>query len=88
MGSDRSGQPPENTYTIVPASTLQHRDRGRGSIQQQAIQQQHLLRMSRDGYQLPVETTRNLAYMIMLQRASGFQILTPDHKDLHPSEKS
>jgi hypothetical protein len=70
----------------VPASTLWHRDHGRLSIQQRAAKQQYLspqeekalvsylLRMSRNGCPLPVKFARNLAYVIMLQHASIFQI--------------
>src|SRR4030081_1543872 len=70
----------------VPESTLWHRDHGRDSIQQRAAKQQrlspqeekalvsYLLRMSANGYPLPVKFARNLAHVIMLQRSSIFQI--------------
>jgi hypothetical protein len=60
----------------VPESTLWHRDHGRDSIQQRAAKQQYLspqeekalvsylLRMSANGYPLPVEFARNLACLI------------------------
>jgi len=59
----------------VPASTLRHRDHGRLSIRQRAAKRQYLspkeekalgsylLRMSRNGYPLPVKFARNLAYV-------------------------
>jgi hypothetical protein len=62
----------------VPASTLGHRKRGRKSIQQRAADQQYLtlqeekalvsyfLKMSRNGYPLPVKFAGNLAYVIKL----------------------
>lgn len=84
----------------VPASTLWHPDHGRLSIQQRAAKQQYLspqeekafmsylLRMSRNGYPLPVKFARNLAYFIMLQHASIFQIPATDRSDVHPPGKN
>ena len=77
-----------------------HRDHGRVSIQQRAAKQQYLspqeekalvsyfLRMSRNGYPLHVKYARNLAYVIMLQRASIFQIPATDRSDVHPPGKN
>jgi hypothetical protein len=68
----------------VPESTLWHRDHGRDSIQQRAAKQHrlspqeekalvsYLLRMSANGYPLPVKFARNLAHIIILQRSSIF----------------
>jgi hypothetical protein len=84
----------------LPASTLCHRKNGRMSIQQRAANQQYLspqeekalvsylLRMSRNGYPLPVKFARNLAYIIVLQRASIFQIPANDRNDVHPPGKN
>lgn len=101
---ERFGHAPENTYAAlselsgVPASTLWHRDHGRISIQQRAATQQcpqeekalvsYLLRMLRNGYPLPVKFARNLAYVIMLQRASILQIPATDRDDIHPPGKN
>jgi hypothetical protein len=80
--------------TGVPATTLWHRDHGRETIQQRAAKQQRLspqeekalvsyhLRMSANGYPLPVKFARNLAYIIMLQRSSVFQIPSTDRNDI------
>jgi len=80
----------------VPLSTLWHRDHGRGSIKQKAASQQYLtpqeekalvdylLRMSRKGYPLPVNLARNLAHIILLQRASIFKVHPVERDDLRP----
>ncbi len=80
----------------VPLSTLWHRDHGRGSIKQKAASQQYLtpqeekalvdylLRMSRKGYPLPVKLARNLAHIILLQRASIFKVHPVERDDLSP----
>jgi len=84
----------------VPTSTLWHRDHGRDSIQQRAAKQQrlspqeekalvsYLLRMSANGYPLPVKFARNLAHVIMLQRSSIFQIPATDRNDIKPPGKN
>jgi hypothetical protein len=84
----------------VPESTLWHRDHGRDSIQQRAAKQQYLspqeekalvsylLRMSANGYPLPVKFARNLACVIVLQRSSIFQIPATDRNDVHPPGKN
>lgn len=99
---NRFGHSRENTYQAlseangVPASTLRHRNHGRISIQQRAVNQQYLtpqeekalvsyfLRMSERGYPLPVKALGNLAYIIVLQRISIFQIPAIDREDVHP----
>ncbi len=89
--SDRSG---------IPLSTLWHRDHGRVSIKQRAANQQYLtpeeekalvdylLRMSRNGYPLPIEFARNLAHVISLQRASKFHVYPVERDDLRPPGKN
>jgi hypothetical protein len=84
----------------VPASTLWHRDHRRVSIQQRAAKQQYLspqeekalvsylLRMSANGYPLPVKFAGNLAYVIVLRRSSIFQIPATDRNDVHPPGKN
>jgi hypothetical protein len=84
----------------VPLSTLGHRNRGRKSIQQRAADQQYLtqqeekalvsyfLRMSRNGYPLPVKFAGNLAYRIKSQRSSVFQIPTTDQSDIRAPGKN
>jgi hypothetical protein len=73
---------------------------GHVSIQQRAANQQYLtpqeekalisylLRMSQNGYPLPVKFARNLAHVIMLQRASIFQIPMTDRDDIRPPGKN
>jgi hypothetical protein len=73
----------------VPESTLWHRDYSRKSVQHKAAKQQYLtsqeekalvsylLRMSANGYPLPVKFVRTLALVIMRQRASIFRFLRP-----------
>ena len=62
----------------VPATTMWHRDYGQMSIPERAAMQQrlspqeekalvsYLLRMSANGYQIPVKFARSLAHVIML----------------------
>jgi len=84
----------------VPATTLRHRKNGRMSIQQRATTQQYLnpqeekalvtyvLRMSQNGYPLPVKFLRDLALVIARQRGSIFQIPETDHDDIRPPRKN
>jgi hypothetical protein len=84
----------------VPKSTLWHRDHGRSSIQQKGAKQQYLtiqeekalvdyvLRMSRNGYPLPVKFVRTLALVIVRQRVSIFQTLATDGDDIRPPRKN
>jgi hypothetical protein len=84
----------------VPESTLWHRDHGRVSIKQKGAKQQYLtiqeekalvnylLRMSKNGYPLPVKFVRTLALVIVRQRASIFQIPGADHDDGRPPGKN
>jgi hypothetical protein len=77
-----------------------HRDHGRMLIPQRAAIQQrlspqeekalvsYLLRMSANGYPLPVKFARNLAHVIMLQRSSIFQIPATDRNDIKPPGKN
>jgi hypothetical protein len=48
----------------------------------------YLLRMSANGYPLPVKFARNLAHVIMLQRSSIFQIPGTDRNDIKPPGKN
>lgn len=48
----------------------------------------YLFRMLRNGYPLLVKFARNRAYIIMLQRASVFQIPATDRNDAHPLGKN
>lgn len=73
------------TYNI-PAATLWRRGRGNPSRKEQAAKQQYLtpqeekalldyvLRMSANGYPLPVRALRSLAFIIARQRSSTFQL--------------
>jgi hypothetical protein len=72
--------------TNIPASTLWHRAHGQPSRRDKAAKQQYLtlqeesalveyvLRMSDNGYPLPVKFLRSLAFTIARQRSSTFQI--------------
>ncbi len=78
----------------VPESTLWHRKHGRVSIQQRGANQQYLtpqeekalvnylLRMSENGYPLPVKFVRTLALVIVRQCASIFQMPVIDGDDV------
>jgi hypothetical protein len=69
----------------IPYTTLWHRAHGRPSLQDKARGQQYLtpseeealvqylLRMSRNGFPIPVKYLRSLAHVIACQRASIFQ---------------
>jgi hypothetical protein len=84
----------------VPESTLWHRDHSRPSIQQKGAKQQYLtiqeekalvnyvLRMSRNGYPLPVKFVRTLALVIVRQRVSIFQTPTTEDDDIRPPGKN
>ena len=84
----------------VPESTLWHRDHGCSSIQQKGAKQQYLtiqeekalvnyvLRMSRNGYPLPVKFVRTLALVIVRQRVSIFQTPATDGDKILPPKKN
>jgi hypothetical protein len=84
----------------LPASTLGYRKNGRMSIQQRAINQQYLnpqeekalvtyvLRMSQNGYPLPVKFLRDLALVIVRQRGSIFRIPATDRDDIRAPGKN
>jgi hypothetical protein len=85
---DRLGHSKNNTYNYlsslsgVALSTLWHRNHGRDSIQQKAVQQQYLTsqeeialvnhykRSARNGFPLPVKFARLLAHVIVVARSS------------------
>jgi hypothetical protein len=79
----------------VPPSTLWHRANGRPSKEDKAASQQYLtppeedaladyvLRMARNGYPLPVKFLRSLAWLIVRQRSSIFQ-LPPTDDEIPP----
>jgi hypothetical protein len=78
----------------VPETTLWHRDHGRPSIQQKGAKQQYLtpqeekalvnyvLRMSKNGYPLPIKFVRTLALVIVRQRSSIFQTSATDSDEI------
>ena len=82
----------------VPESTLWHRDHGRLSIQQKGAKQQYLtpqeekalvnyvLRMSKNGYPLPIKFVRILALVIV--RTSVLQTPATDGDEILPPGKN
>jgi hypothetical protein len=74
----------------IPVSTLWDRAHGRRPRKEKAAKQQYLtpqkekalvnyaLRMSRNGYPIPVKFLRSLAQVIVRQRSSAFHIHPPD----------
>ncbi|KAF2187224.1 hypothetical protein K469DRAFT_725309 [Zopfia rhizophila CBS 207.26] len=82
----------------VPTSTLWHRAHGRLSKEDKAIRQQYLtpseetalveylLRMSNNGFPVPIKYLRSLALIIARQRCSVFQAPTTDGTIRPPSK--
>jgi hypothetical protein len=83
----------------VSLSTLWHRHHGRASRRQKAANQQYLtqqeekalvsylLRMSRNGYPLPIKFVRDLALVIARHRNSIFQITAAERDDIRQPGK-
>jgi hypothetical protein len=83
----------------IPISTIWDRAHGRQSRREKAAKQQYLtpleekafvnyaLRMSENGYPIPVKFLRSLAQVIMRRRPSTFQIPWTDH-NVRPPGKS
>jgi len=82
----------------VPTSTLCDRAHGRQSRSEKAAKQQYLtpqeekalvnyaLRISRNGYPLPVKSLRSLALVMVRQRSSDFQIPSTDDEVRPPGK--
>lgn len=83
----------------VPQSTLWHRAHGRRLRRREAEGQQyltpseekallsHLLRMSNNGFPIPVKFLRSLALIIARQRSSSFRVPSAN-KTIHPPGKN
>lgn len=86
-------------FSKVPYTTLWHRAHGRPSIDEKARDQQYLtpseeealvkylLRMSRNGFPIPVKYLRSLAFVIACQRSSIFQA-PPASETIRPPGKN
>lgn len=82
----------------IPSTTLWYRAHGRPSIQEKAKRQQYLtpseekalvdylLRMSNNGFPIPIKYLRSLAFIIARQRSSVFQALATDETSRPPGK--
>ena len=99
---DLFGHSENNTYSYlsglsgVALSTIWHRNHGRVSIQQKAVQQQyltsqeeialvnHFKRSARNGFPLPVKFARSLAHAIAVARSSVWVARDASTNSIYP----